>query len=112
MGFYRCRLSYAAYILQELEKHNADNPGLKINILYDIACMLVKHLQVTIHLCKYVIYLDLYRNLHERWSSCTDPNQLSVQLNQMKKWVKYIFIMISSKKMELPDGGSQMTSNM
>lgn len=45
--------------------------------------------------CKYVIYLDLYRDLYERWSSCTDPNQLSVRLNQMKRWVKYIFIMIS-----------------
>ncbi|XP_046855178.1 uncharacterized protein LOC124448226 [Xenia sp. Carnegie-2017] len=29
----------------KLEKDNADNPALKINILYDVACMLVKHLQ-------------------------------------------------------------------
>lgn len=40
------RLSYAVYVLQELEKDNVDNPALKINILYDVACMLVKHLQV------------------------------------------------------------------
>ncbi|XP_046855169.1 uncharacterized protein LOC124448217 [Xenia sp. Carnegie-2017] len=39
-------LSYAVYVLQKLEKDNADNPSLKINILYDVACMLVKHLQV------------------------------------------------------------------
>ena len=39
--------SYAVYVFQELEKDNADNPGLKINIFYDIACMLVKHLLVT-----------------------------------------------------------------
>ncbi|XP_046848580.1 uncharacterized protein LOC124442081 [Xenia sp. Carnegie-2017] len=39
------RLSYAVYVLQALEKDNVDNPALKINILYDVACMLMKHLQ-------------------------------------------------------------------
>ena len=39
---------YAVYVLQELKKDIADNTGLKINILYDTACMLVKHLQVRI----------------------------------------------------------------
>jgi hypothetical protein len=41
-------LAYTVYVLQELEENNADNPGLKIPILYDIASMLVKHLQVEI----------------------------------------------------------------
>lgn len=54
--FNRCRLSYAVYVLQELEKDNADNPRLKINILYDIACMLVKHLQVKINLVWILVY--------------------------------------------------------
>ncbi|XP_046842384.1 uncharacterized protein LOC124436496 isoform X3 [Xenia sp. Carnegie-2017] len=196
------RLSYAVYVLQELEKDNADKPALKINILYDVACMLVKHLQVKfsprrkegfgltdgemlerlwayirkfsrmtkemrpshrvdvlsdallhygkktkINLgnllmarmkravdveetaksdieklcrcfpshrisidnirewmkdestffgreveteeedwkCKYVIYLDLYADLYHRWNGCTDPSELTVRFNQMKK---------------------------
>ncbi|XP_046847302.1 uncharacterized protein LOC124440922 [Xenia sp. Carnegie-2017] len=49
-------LSYAVYVLQELEKDNVDNPALKINILYDVACMLVKHLQV----------IDQMRRFNER----------------------------------------------
>ncbi|XP_046864151.1 uncharacterized protein LOC124458102 isoform X3 [Xenia sp. Carnegie-2017] len=204
------RLSYAVYVLQELEKDNADKPAFKINILYDVACMLVKHLQVKfsprrkegfgltdgemlerlwayirkfsrmtkemrpshrvdvlsdallhygkktkINLgnllmarmkravdveetaksdieklcrcfpshrisiddirewmkdestffgreveteeedwkCKYVIYLDLYADLYHRWNGCTDPSELTVRFNQMKKIDEQLKIM-------------------
>ena len=33
--------------LTELEERAAENPNVKINILYDIACTLTKHLQVS-----------------------------------------------------------------
>lgn len=42
------RLSYAVLILTELEKLAANKPFLRIHILYDIACTLTKHLQVSV----------------------------------------------------------------
>ena len=42
------RLSYAVWILPELEKEAAEKPDLKMNVLYDIACTLTKYLQVTV----------------------------------------------------------------
>ena len=41
--------------------------------------------------CKYVIYLDLYNSLCERWRAYQDPHQLTVRNNQMNKYVLPIF---------------------
>ena len=38
------RLSYGEYLLNELVKRNST--GIKLYTMYDIACMLKKHLQV------------------------------------------------------------------
>ncbi|XP_046841846.1 uncharacterized protein LOC124435957 [Xenia sp. Carnegie-2017] len=43
--------------------------------------------------CKYVIYLDLYADLYHRWNGCTDPSELTVRFNQMKKIDEQLKIM-------------------
>ena len=44
---YLFRLAYAIWMVEDLQKTLLEKPNLEIKVLYDISCMLVKHLQVS-----------------------------------------------------------------
>lgn len=59
--YHKCvfRLSYPVYILKCVLENR---PNDHLVVMYDIACMLHKHLQVTIFLFNTLIYLDEHFN--------------------------------------------------
>lgn len=54
ISIYSCRLAYAEFLIKELIRRNIKNDS-KLYIMYDIACMLKKHLQVTLLLFKFIL---------------------------------------------------------